>query len=1095
MAISRRTALSGAGVAALAGAAALRTAAPASAAVGAAAGSDSPAPDLLPDAGSVRTVDLRQGWRFVLVNTTGEDAPQPAAGDAGWRDVDLPHDWSIELDPRRDEHTTAGSGYLPGGLGWYTKTFTLPQAALGKRLSVEFDGVYMDAQVHFNGELVAAHPYGYTGFAADLTTLAHTDGTTPNMLAVRVRNQIPSSRWYSGSGIYRDVRLVVTDAVHLTRHGVTVTTPGLAESLAAQHAEVQVAAVAVSTEGAVPAQVTAVVVDPDGKVVAGGRTMATLTGMPTTATIRVRVDHPRLWSTEMAGVLPSGASGEPPAGSPATPGAKASGSPGAGGAGGPALYTVHTSVSVYGRTRDETTTRFGFRHFAFDPDHGFSLNGRRTKLQGVNLHHDQGALGSAFHPDAARRQLTLMRQMGVNALRTSHNPPAPGLVGLCDELGVLLMVEAFDCWRTPKNPYDYGRFFDGHSHDDITEMVNAAKNSPAVVMWSIGNEIPDSTSAAGVPMAKALIEAVRAADPTRPVVIGSDKYRDVPEDGSPRDLILRMLDGVGLNYNTAASVDALHAKYPDTFFFESESSSSTSARGVYDNPGQLNTGENYTPGRRGVSSYDNNLESWTMSGEYVLKKDRDREFHAGQFVWSGIDYLGEPTPYSDVFPVKSSFFGAVDTAGFPKDQFFLFRSQWSQEPMVHLLPMDWTGHRPKEEVTVWAYSNAEEAELFLNGSSLGVRRFDRKKTGYGTAYLETTEATGDDKTVTSGPYPGSYTSPNGSAGHLRLTWQVPFAPGKLVAVARRNGAEVARDVLRTAGQPAALRLTADRTEVTADGRALFFVTAEVTDARGVTVPDAGHALTFTVTGGHLAGADNGRQESAENHQSATRSAFNGKALAIVRAGRDAGRITVTAHADGLRPDSASVTAREAKALPASAAGAPDGTTAPAQAAATAPAASSSAASGPEADAGFSGAPDTVPAKMLDGDPATAWSNAYTMAPTALLPAISEAHPTAWVSLTWPERRRVGAVEAVFTIDGTHDLPASATVSHWNGREYVPVDRPVITWATASDQPTVIAFEPVATSAVRIDLTSRRPHEAGGFLRIVSLRGLPAGGEA
>ncbi|GAA3439279.1 hypothetical protein GCM10018954_089000 [Kutzneria kofuensis] len=416
------------------------------------------------------------------------------------------------------------------------------------------------------------------------------------------------------------------------------------------------------------------------------------------------------------------------------------------------------------------------------------------KLHGVDMHHDLGALGSAVDRDAVLRQMRIMKSMGVNALRTSHNPPSPQMLQVCEELGIVVMDEAFDTWRTPKVKYDYGRFFDANSDADVTEMVNAAKNSPAVVMWSIGNEIPDSTSVAiGVPIARRLIADVRAADPTRPIVMGSDKYRQVPADGSAQDQILRMLDGLGLNYNTAASVDALHAKYPTKFLFESESSSETSTRGAYDSPDQLNSGENYTPGRRSASSYDNNLASWTMSGQYSLKKDRDRPFFAGQFLWSGFDYIGEPTPFDDVFPVKSSFFGAVDTAGFPKDQYYLFRSQWSADPMVHLVPMNWTDHRPGEPVTVWAYSNADTVELFLNGKSLGVRKFDQKTTTDGRKYLETTEATGDDKTVTGGPYPGSYTSPNGSAGKLNLTWTVPFAPGQLVAVAKRGGVEVARD--------------------------------------------------------------------------------------------------------------------------------------------------------------------------------------------------------------------------------------------------------------------------------------------------------------
>src|SRR3954463_13808341 len=305
--------------------------------------------------------------------------------------------------------------------------------------------------------------------------------------------------------------------------------------------------------------------------------------------------------------------------------------------------------------------------------------------------------------------------------------------------------------------------------------------------------------------------------------MGPDKYRSVQAPGSPQDQNRALPDGLGLNYNTAASVDALHARYPDKFFFESESSSETSTRGVYQDPEQRNTGEDYTPGRRNASSYDNNLESWTMSGEYSLKKDRDRRFFAGQFLWSGMDYIGEPTPYFDVFPVKTSFFGAVDTAGFPKDQYYLFKSQWTRRPMVHLLPMDWTRHRRGDRVQVRAYANVDAVELFLNGRSLGVRRFDRKRTVDGAPYLETTEATHDDKTVTSGPYPGSYTSPNGSAGNLHLTWDVPFERGRLVAVARRGGHAVARDVLSSTGRPFALRLQPDRRVV--DG--LAYVTAEV----------------------------------------------------------------------------------------------------------------------------------------------------------------------------------------------------------------------------------------------------------------------------
>jgi beta-galactosidase len=430
------------------------------------------------------------------------------------------------------------------------------------------------------------------------------------------------------------------------------------------------------------------------------------------------------------------------------------------------------------------------------------------------------------------------------------------------------------------------------------EMVHTFKNSPAVIMWSIGNEIRGQT----VEDAERLVADIESIDSSRPIVWGSDAYRTPPSPDSVDGQIAQLLDGVGLNYNTALSVDALHALYPDTFWFESESSSSTSARGIYQWPHQLNTGEDYTPGQRLVSSYDNNMASWTMPGEYGLKKDRDRKFFTGEFLWSGIDYLGEPTPYFDNFPVKASFFGAVDTAGFRKDLFYAFASQWTTEPFVHLVPMNWTDHEPGEEVVVWAYANVDTVELFLNGASLGVRRFDNKTTTFGVDYLETTEPTGDDKTFPS----GSYTSPNGSTGKLHLTWSVPFEPGELVAVATRDGSEVARDELRTASDPHALRLSPDRQVLTADGRSLAFITVDVVDKHGTVVPRADNLIHFAVSGGSLVGLDNGRQESTENYKADARSAFNGKALAIVQSDERPGRIVVTATGDGLLPGSATM---------------------------------------------------------------------------------------------------------------------------------------------------------------------------------------------
>ncbi|MFF7071771.1 glycoside hydrolase family 2 TIM barrel-domain containing protein [Streptomyces pseudovenezuelae] len=988
-----------------------------------------------------RTVALRDGWRFALVDPggisdpTGEyaDAAAPGYDDSGWREIAVPHDWSIELAPTPLNGTTSGTGFFPGGLGWYRLAFTLPAALAGKRISVEFDGVYMDAYVYCNGTEAGRHPYGYTGFALDLTDLLHTDGSTENVIAVKVQNRLPSSRWYSGSGIYREARLVVTDPVHVERWGTRVTTEDLTE----ERGLVRVATSVVNASGsAADVEIVTRIVDPRGRTVAQTSSTVAVTDRAT-ETHELAVHEPKMWDF-------------------GTPHHR---------------YTVSTELRVGRASTDTYRTSFGFRTFRFDPDEGFHLNGTYHKLKGVDLHHDLGALGAAVSIDAIRRQMTLMKSMGVNAFRTSHNPPSPQMIQVCEELGIVMLVEAFDCWKSPKTRYDYGRFFDEWCEKDATEMVLAARNSPAVLMWSIGNEIPDSTSTAGLAMADRIIAAIRAVDDTRPLIIGSDKYRRLPAKGSAADLMLAKLDGLGLNYNTAKSVDQLHAAYPHLFLFESESSSETSTRGAYQEPEHLNTGENHAPGRRETSSYDNNLASWTMSGEYGHKKDRDRKWFAGQFLWSGIDYIGEPTPY-DVFPVKASFFGAVDTAGFPKDMYHLFRSQWADEPMVHLVPMTWN-HGKGDTVEVWAYANVPEVELFLDGESLGVRTFDTKRTTDGRAYLETTEATGDDKTFTDGPYPGSYTSPNGSAGKLHLTWHVPYAPGELKAVARRNGRTVATDVLRTAGRPHAVRLTADRASLAADGRSLVFVTADVVDARGVVVPDAEHLLSFAVTGGSLAGLDNGRQESAERYQAATRTAFHGKALAIVRAGTEPGVLKVTASADGLRAGTAKVrtTPSRSAALTEPAAFTPDLPAGP---------------NYPVADASYSGRPDTLPAAMLDGDPATGWSNAFSKAATALLPAFSGARAEDWVSVDHGRTRTFDRAEISFTLSAAHSLPASVEAAVWDGTRYVPVEGVSVDWATASGEPTVITFEPVRGSRLRLTLTSAYPGETRGAVRITRL---------
>ena len=1008
-----------------------------------------------------RSFDFDPDWKFVLVNA--EDVTDPADAytnayepffdDSSWQAVDLPHDWSIHLTPVAAPYTESYNGFLPGGLGWYRKTFTLPSWMAGKRIAVEFDGVYENSYVYVNGSPLGNHPYGYTGFGYDLTGLVHTDGATPNVIAVQASNKIPSSRWYSGSGIYRNVHLVVTDPVHIARHGTFITTPDTARTVPDGYANITITTDIQNGSSASAAVTLALRArDAHGAVVASGSTALTVpAGQTGTATTTLRVDHPSLWSAEN-----------------------------------PYLYTLETDVATGGGTVDSQEYPFGIRFFEFDPDNGFSLNGQQVKLKGVDLHATQGPLGAAIHVDSITRQLELMKSYGVNAVRTAHNPPAPEFVAAAEKLGILLMVEAFDCWHTGKLAYDYHIYFDQWSDSDIREMVLAHRNSPAVIMWSIGNETPDTAKSGGPPIAQRLIADVRSADPTRPVVMGSDRYRSVPADGSPPDQIVRMLDGLGVNYNTAMSMDALHAKYGTTFFFCSEISSETSTRGEYQDPELLNTGPNYTPGRQNTSSYDNNVASWAMGGEYELKKARDRQFWAGSFLWAGQDYIGEPTPYN-VFPVKSSFFGAVDTAGFAKDAYHLYRSQWSGRPMVHIVPMQWTSWTVGQPVAVWVYANVPTVELFLNGRSLGTKSFDRKVTAFGLPYLETTEPTHDDYNYPS----GSYTSPNGSTGKLHLTWEVPFEPGVLAAVASENGTEAARDTLVTAGPPHALALQPDTRTLAADGTSLSFVAVSVVDAHGNEVPDADNVFTFGVAGaGRLAAADNGREENAAGYTTPVMAAFNGRALAVVQSTRRPGDIALTASSPGLRSGAIVLRSAPVPGAAPSIAGAGGGAAAGSDSVAGGGAAGGQApatGSAPAADASFSGAPDTLPSAMLDGNPDTQWSSHYTVPASANLLAVSSSHASEWVSLSWGQPQRFGQLEVSFVTGGPLSLPASITVAYWNGRELVPVPDVRIDWATASGQPTTLTFDPVTTRQVRITMTSPSPGTSAGFLAIAHLQ--------
>jgi beta-galactosidase len=749
-----------------------------------------------------------RGWKFRLGDAA--DAQAPECDDGEWRRLELPHDWSIAFPFRGDSPAGAGGGYLDGGVGWYRKTFTLPAAGNGKLVFVGFDGVYRNSRVWINGALLGERPSGYASFEYDLTPHLHPGAR--NTLAVRVDNDQPNSRWYSGSGIYRNVWLTVLDPIHVERCGAFVTTPKVDGASATVRVRIRVRN---RRRDAVPASLRINLFSPDGKPCGASqtRTRAAAAGEVLEFEEEIPVRRPRRWSVDD-----------------------------------PNLYRLRAEVVSGGRVTDVYRAAFGIRTIRLDPEEGFFLNGQWLKLNGVCLHHDLGALGAAVEVRAIERRLEILKAMGCNAVRTSHNPPEPALLDLCDRMGFLVIDEAFDAWEEPKVANDYHRCFGEWAQTDLQEMIRRDRNHPCVVMYSIGNEIQDVKTARGAEWTGRLYDWARAADATRPVTHGSNVNESAVAAGA-------LLDAVGYNY-TVHLYDRHHAQFPQRRMYASETSSAVRSRGVYKFP----TGENLLSGPDvQCSCYDNSVVEWGLSAEESWKQVHSRKFIAGEFIWSGFDYLGEPTPYG--WPAKSSYFGILDTCGFAKDIYYFYQSKWTARPMVHLLPhWNWTEGRI---LPVWAYTNCEEVELFLNGSSLGRRRF-----------------------ATDGPE--------------HLEWQVPFRPGILRAAAYRGGRIVARAEVRTAGKPAAVRLTADRTRLAAGVRDLVFATVEIVDAKGTVVPDAGNVVRFSVSGpGTIAGVDNGDPICHEPYQGDQRSAFHGKCLAVIRSAGGSGTLRAVAESDGL----------------------------------------------------------------------------------------------------------------------------------------------------------------------------------------------------
>jgi beta-galactosidase len=751
------------------------------------------------------TVSFDTGWKFHAGDVTGAQAT--TYDDSSWTALDVPHDWSISLPFTQNSPAGAGGGYLNGGVGWYRKTFTLPSSSSGQKLFVQFDGVYMDSTVYLNGTQVGARPYGFSSFECDLTAGAKPGAS--NVLAVRVNNQQPSSRWYSGSGIYRHTWLKTVNPVRVAYTGTAVTTPQVSTTSATVTIAVTIQN---DTTSAQSVTVASAVGDGTGAGVGSATSPATSVDAGKTATVmqNVTVSNPKLWSLAS-----------------------------------PTLYSAITTVTAGGSVVDTYTTSFGIRSFAFSATSGFSLNGSPVKMNGTCNHHDLGALGAAVNSRAIEKRLQQLKAMGVNALRTSHNPPAPEFLDMADRMGFLVMDEAFDCWDQAKNTYDYGRFWKQWSTVDIGDMVARDRNHPSIIIWSIGNEIQDSNNTS---IAQSLISAVKAKDATR--AIGQAFLNATPgADVAP------MEDVVGLNY-APYNYDSLHSSNPSWKFFASESSSAVRSRGVYKTPVTSNV---LTSSDNQCSSYDNSVVSWGTSAEGSWSSVNTRAFIAGEFIWTGFDYIGEPTPYN--WPSKSSYFGAIDTAGFPKDIFYFYQSKWNAAgpPMVHIAPMDWTTWTAGQSVTVFVYTNADSVELFLNGTSQG------------------------SKTISA------------TAGHLQ--WSVPFATGTLQAKASKGGSVVATDTVKTAGAAAKLALGPDRATIAADGRDLAYVEIDITDAQGVVVPNASNTIAVSVTGpGALMGLDAGDATNHDSYKGTSHAAFSGKLMAIIQSTTTPGTVTVSASA-------------------------------------------------------------------------------------------------------------------------------------------------------------------------------------------------------
>lgn len=748
---------------------------------------------------TAQNILFNDGWQFCLCDIGTELSALPGRH---WYDVELPHDWLIN----------DASKLYETGEGWYRRSLPCSAEQLSGRVLLNFDGVYMNSTLFVNGKEAGSWTYGYSAFEHDITDFLH-EGE--NELLLRVSHQSPNTRWYSGAGIFRDVMLKLRPAAYIGTNGVYIHSAPQPEGGWTTEVETDVVGEASDI------RMLLEVFDPAGASMGGYGLEAHFDGGHEKFTASFNSTDPELWSVDD-----------------------------------PMLYTLKISLYSGSELLDCVNVTFGYRTAEFDPDRGFLLNGEPVKLHGVCMHHDLGALGSALNEAALARQLRIMKEMGVNAIRTSHNMPARQLVQLCDEMGLLVDSEAFDMWEKPKTEFDNHRFFTEHAERDVRSWIERDRNHPCIIMWSIGNEINDTIDPHGLDITKRLYEYVLKYDPkgNAAPTIGSNYMGD--ENAQKCSDVVKL---AGYNYSEYL-YDEHHAKYPDWVIYGSETASAVRSRGIYRFPAELPllTGEDCQ-----CSSLDNSVVGWGSSAMKSWRLDRDCPFCCGQFIWTGFDYIGEPTPYN----TKNSYFGIVDTAGFPKDIYYFYQSVWvspEQKKVLHIVPSYWD-FIPGQEIDVLIYSNARDVELFLNGKSVGTHVME----------LETSQ-------------------------DMRAHFKVPFEPGVLRVVGHFADGSECSEVLHTPSDPAAVVLTSDKETLLADGRDIAFVEISTVDVNGIPVGNARNRIRVEVSGaGRLVGLDNGDSTDYDSYKGDNRRLFSGKLLAMIESTLEPGEITVRAYSEGL----------------------------------------------------------------------------------------------------------------------------------------------------------------------------------------------------